>query len=44
MSTRAILGATLRWHLRKARRLFALLTERLASPSRAAVRSGVRWG
>lgn len=42
MSTRAILGATLRWHLRKARRLFALLTERLAS--RAAVRSGVRWG
>jgi hypothetical protein len=44
MSTRTILSATLRWHVRKARRLFELLAQRLASPSRAPARSGVRWG
>lgn len=44
MSSRLVLSATLRWHVRKARRLFQLLSRWLASPRRPAPRTGVRWG
>jgi len=47
MSTANILRATLRWHIRKGRRLFHLAVNRLAAPPAArqgAARTGVRWG
>ncbi|MCR6670037.1 hypothetical protein [Devosia ginsengisoli] len=43
MSMRAILAATLRWHLRKARRSFQLLGRWLTQPARSPTRT-VRWG
>lgn len=47
MTTVQIVRATLRWHVRKGRRIFDLLAARLAATSLAPSsprRSGVRWG
>ena len=44
MSTRALLRATLRWHVRKARHLFQLARAGLAPRPRAPIPTGVRWG
>jgi hypothetical protein len=44
MSTRALLRATLYWHVRKARHLFQLASTRLTPRPRAPVPTGVRWG
>jgi hypothetical protein len=44
MSTRAILATTLRWHMRKARRLFRLLAYWLTHPATTTVRHGARLG
>ena len=44
MSTRALLRATLHWHVRKARRLFQLASQGLTSRPRPAIPTGVRWG
>jgi len=43
MSSRFIPSVTLRWHVRKTRRLFQLLSGSLLS-QRSATRTGVRWG
>jgi hypothetical protein len=43
MSTRALLRATLYWHIRKARRLFQLTSTGLPPRPRPAT-NGVRWG
>ena len=44
MSTRSLLRATLRWHVRKARHLFQLARAGLAPRPRAPIPTGVRWG
>lgn len=47
MTTALIVRATVRWHIRKGRRLFDLLAARLAAtlPTGASQhRTGVRWG
>lgn len=44
MSTRALLRATLYWHIRKARRLFQLASRGLTVRTQTAISSGVRWG
>ena len=44
MSTRAILAATLRWHMRKARRSLKLLDRWLTQPEAPPTRTSVRLG
>lgn len=44
MNTRFIVAVALRWHLRKARRLFELLRQRLVRPAEPTMQTGVRWG
>ena len=47
MTTALIVRATIRWHIRKGRRLFDLLAARLTATSLVSVsqrRTGVCWG